>query len=178
MRVMSRVGPAELTLAEIGREAGVTPSALVQRFGSKRRLLATMTAGLGQDMRQFFDDLRAKHDDPLHAVRAYACCMADMAATPADLLRNVAYLQADIADEESHHGLVARSKLINRELVSLLQDSVARGDLRRETDAVALARNIEALISGALLTWAVHRRGTARAWLRRHIDALIEPHRA
>src|SRR5215216_3346341 len=39
VRVMLRCGPAELTLRAIAAEAGVTASALVQRFGSKRELL-------------------------------------------------------------------------------------------------------------------------------------------
>jgi AcrR family transcriptional regulator len=38
-RVMRRVGPAELTLRAIAKEAGVTAGALVQRFGSKRELI-------------------------------------------------------------------------------------------------------------------------------------------
>src|SRR5687768_12664904 len=44
MRAMSRVGPGELTLALIAEEAGVTAGALVQRFGSRRQLLVTMSA--------------------------------------------------------------------------------------------------------------------------------------
>src|SRR4026207_2519884 len=39
VRVMRRRGPADLTLREIGAEAGVTAGALVQRFGSKRAML-------------------------------------------------------------------------------------------------------------------------------------------
>src|ERR1051326_3145493 len=39
VRVMLRRGPAELTLREIAKEAGVTASALVQRFGSKHAML-------------------------------------------------------------------------------------------------------------------------------------------
>ena len=42
-RVMSRLGPRELTLAHIANEAGLTASALVQRFGSKRGLLLAMS---------------------------------------------------------------------------------------------------------------------------------------
>ena len=38
-RAMSRLGPGELTLADIAAEAGVTAGLLVQRFGSKRDLL-------------------------------------------------------------------------------------------------------------------------------------------
>ena len=39
VRVMLRVGPAELTLGAIAAEAGLTAAALVHRFGSKRALL-------------------------------------------------------------------------------------------------------------------------------------------
>ena len=42
-RVMSRLGPHEVTLADIAAEAGLTASALVQRFGSKRALLLTLS---------------------------------------------------------------------------------------------------------------------------------------
>jgi AcrR family transcriptional regulator len=177
MRVMARVGPAELTLADIAQEAGLTAGALVQRFGSKRQLLINLSELLGSGMGDFFAQLRAKYDDPLEVVRQYASAMAGMARTPADLLRNFAYLQEDMADEALRVRFVAQSKSVNRELRASVRDAIKRGDLREETDATALVRNIEALISGALLTWAFHRQGTAESWVLRHIDALLAPHR-
>ena len=39
LRLMSRLGPVKLTLAEVAKEAGVTAATLVQRFGSKRALM-------------------------------------------------------------------------------------------------------------------------------------------
>src|SRR4051794_30236204 len=38
-RVIARVGPARLTLAEVGREVGLSAATLVQRFGSRRGVL-------------------------------------------------------------------------------------------------------------------------------------------
>ena len=46
MRVMSRLGPVKLTLAEVAKEAGVTAATLVQRFGSKRGLMLRISAAL------------------------------------------------------------------------------------------------------------------------------------
>jgi AcrR family transcriptional regulator len=176
MRAMSRVGPGELTLARIADEAGVTAGALVQRFGSKRQLLVTMSGLLSTGTAEFFHQLRGEADAPLDVVRAYADCMAGMAATPAALLRNFAYLQADLADPDIRRHLVAQSRAVRRELTALLEEAASRGELARNTEVAALARNIEALISGALLTWAFHEEGSAAAWLRSHIDALLGPH--
>ena len=38
-RAIARLGPSKLTLADVAREADVSPASLVQRFGSKRALL-------------------------------------------------------------------------------------------------------------------------------------------
>lgn len=176
LRVMSRVGPGQLTLAAIAEEAGVTAGALVQRFGSKRQLLVTMAGLLGSGMSEFFAQLRQQHDAPLDVVRAYAECMAEMAKTPGALLRNFAYLQVDLADPDLRKQLVAQSKIVHKELNALLREAITRRELARDTDVPALVRNVEALISGALLTWAFHQRGTAAAWIRKHIDALLHPH--
>jgi AcrR family transcriptional regulator len=176
IRAMSRVGPAELTLAQIAHEAGVTPGALVQRFGSKRQLMVTMSGLMSTDMSQFFQQMREKHDAPLAIVRAYGECMAAMAPNPAALLRNFAYLHADLADPEIRTHLVEQSRQVQRELAALLREAVSRGDMSRDTDVAALTRNIEALISGALLTWAFHEQGTAASWVRSHLDALLRPY--
>jgi AcrR family transcriptional regulator len=176
MKVMSRVGPGELTLSQIAAEAGVTPGALVQRFGSRRELLVTMSGLLSSDMSQFFQQMRAEHDSPLDSIRAYAECMAAMAPNSTALMRNFAYLQADLADPDIRKHLVAQSHQVQRELTKLLDEAGARGELSRDTDVAGLARNIEALVSGALLTWAFHEQGSAASWLRAHVDALLRPH--
>ena len=176
IRVMSRVGPADFTLAAIAEEAGVTPGALVQRFGSRQELLRTMASGLGADMRAFFRDTRAKEPGAVATIRIYAACMADMAKTPAALLRNFAYLQDDLTDPELRARLVDQSKVVRAELAKLVREAIELRELRKDTDVAPLVANIEALVSGALLTWAFHRKGSARGWLLEHIDALIAPH--
>ena len=176
LRVMSRVGPGQLTLAEIADEAGVTAGALVQRFGSKRELLVRLAGLLGSGMSSFFAQLRAQHASPIAVVRAYAECMADMAKTPGALLRNFAYLQVDLTDPDLRTQLVAQSREVRKELAATLREAIAQGEVRRDTDIPALVRNLEALISGALLTWAFHQQGTAKKWITSHVDALLAPH--
>src|SRR5690242_9543055 len=106
-RAMRRRGPRELTLADIAAEAGVTPGRLVQRFGGRRGLFVAMSERFAGGTAAVFEDLRAAHPGPLATLRAYARCMADLAPTPDALLRNLAYLQIDLADEELRGHLVA-----------------------------------------------------------------------
>src|ERR671911_133510 len=90
-RVMSRLGPGELTLADIAHEAGVTAGLLVQRFGSKRDLLLTLSQRFSGGTAEMFTELRRGRRSPLATLRAYSDCMANMAASPAAFARNFAY---------------------------------------------------------------------------------------
>jgi AcrR family transcriptional regulator len=174
-RAMRRRGPHELTLADIAGEAGITPGRLVQRFGSKRALLTALSERFAGSAGPIFAHLRASHRAPLATLRAYAACMADLAPTPDALLRNLAYLQGDLADAVLRGHLVENARATRREMTALIADATAAGELRPEVNARALARTIENVISGSLMSWATYREGKAVDWISRDVEAVLAP---
>jgi AcrR family transcriptional regulator len=176
IRAMGRLGPAELTLAEIAAEAGLTASAVVQRFGSKRALLLTMSEQLAASTEGFITGLEAAHRSPLAALRAYADCMAGLAVSPAALFRNLAYLQIDLTDPEFRTHLEAQARGTRAGLEALLASARRAGELTAETDPGRLARTVEAVLSGSMLTWGFYRKGTAARWMRNDLEAVLAPY--
>jgi AcrR family transcriptional regulator len=174
-RAMSRRGPHELTLADIAGEAGVTPGLLVQRFGSKRQLLLALSERFAGSAGAVFASLRAAHRQPLATLRAYAACMAGLAPTPEALLRNLAYLQLDLADEGMRGHLVENARGTRREIEALLEEAIAAGEFRRDVDVRTLARTIEVVVSGSLMAWATYREGRAADWIGRDLEAVLGP---
>lgn len=174
-RAMSRRGPHELTLAAIAQEAGVTAGRLVQRFGSKRALLLALSERFAGSAASVFASLRKAHPSPLATLRAYAACMADLAPTPEALLRNLAYLQGDLTNAALRRHLVENARATRREIASLIEDAMAAGELRQDVDTPSLARTIEAIVSGSLMSWATYREGQAAAWIARDFDAVLAP---
>jgi AcrR family transcriptional regulator len=174
-RAMSRRGPHELTLADIAGEAGVTPGLLVQRFGSKRDLLVALSARFAGSTGTIFAGLRAAHRSPLATVRAYAACMADLAPTPEALLRNLAYLQLDLADDVLRGHLVENARATRHEIEALLEAAAKAGELRRDIDVRSLASTVEVVVGGSLMSWATYREGKAADWIVRDLDAVLKP---
>jgi AcrR family transcriptional regulator len=174
-RAMTRRGPHELTLADIAGEAGVTPGRLVQRFGSKRALLVALSERFAGSAGPVFAGLRTANRSPLAALRAYAACMADLAPTPEALLRNLAYLQGDLGDEVLRGHLVANARASRRQIEVLLAAAVAEGELRRDVKVRSLARTVETVIGGSLMTWATYREGKAADWIARDLEAVLAP---
>ena len=175
-RATTRLAPSELTLAEIAAEAGVTAGALAQRFGSKRELLLALARAAAASTGDFIGQLKAAHRSPLAAVRAYAECMAQLAQSPAALARNLAYLQIDLADPDFREQLAVQAKATRAGLTDLLAAAVAAGELRRNTDVTSLARTVEAMVSGSLMTWAFYSEGPAERWIRDDVNAVLAPY--
>jgi AcrR family transcriptional regulator len=175
-RATMRLAPNELTLAEIAAEAGVTAGAVAQRFGSKRALLLALAKAAAASTGDFIAQLRAEHRSPLAAVRAYAGCMAGLAQSPAALARNLAYLQIDLADPDFREQLAVQARQTRAGLRDLFEAAVAARELKRGTDVDALARTVEAMIAGSLMTWAFYHDGPAERWIRDDVDAVLAPY--
>jgi AcrR family transcriptional regulator len=175
-RAMQRLGPGELTLADIAGEAGVTAGLLVQRFGSKRGLLLALAGRFADGTAALFAGLRQAHRSPLAALRAYAEGMAGMAPTPAALMRSLAYLQVDLTDPEFRAHLSRSAAATRQELQKLIKEAIAAGELSPATNARQLARTVEAIIGGSLLSWAFHQRGTSARWMRDDLNAVLKPY--
>lgn len=172
-RVVMRLGP-NLTLADVAKEAGVSPATLIQRFGSKRGLLLALTAGGAAGLADEFARMRATSRSPLAAVYGVADCMAAMADTPEMLSNNLAFLQIDLTDPEFHQHALAHSRAMQSELKRLLDEAVARDELQR-CETARLARAVQALIGGSLLQWAIDRNGRVADRLRQDLDVLLKP---
>ena len=175
-RAMSRLAPGELTLAHIAGEAGVSAGLLVQRFGSKRDLLLSLSEKFSGGTREMFDELRRGHRSPLAALRAYSDCMAHLAATPAAFARNFAYLQIDLTDPAFRKHVAKHAAASRVELQKLVRDAIDAKELKADTNARQLARTIEAVVGGSMLSWAFYQEGSARKWMRYDLDAVLKPY--
>ena len=173
-RVMRRVGPAELTLGAIAKEAGVTAGALVQRFGSKRELILAHwreAAAVSPP-----PESAARAASPLQALRAIAAEYARLATSPRAALRNLAYMQSDWADAALRRHWLRHTRAARARCEQLVTEAVVQGELRAGTNAKALARMIEVTLGGSFLAWTLHREGSAATRLREDLDATLRPY--
>jgi len=174
--VITRLGPAEFTLADIAKAAGLAPATLIQRFGSKRGLLLALTRTAAEGADQCFVRVRAENRSPLKALFACFTEMACMAATPEALANTLAFLQMDLTDPDFRQWSLMSSKATLAGFHALLDDAVRAGELER-CDTEGLARLIQAASHGSLVSWAFHQDGDAAAWMRRDMEVLLKPYR-
>ena len=176
-RVMQRRNPVELTLADVAKEAGVVPATLIQRFGTKRELLlATCKAGTS-DVAANFATARAKYRSPLATLITLLVDCSSFAATPESMANGLAYLQIDLTDPEFHAVTLAQFVAMRDQIKKLLDEAVSVRELKA-CNTFDLARLIQQVYDGAMLDWAVYRKGTLAASMRQSLKALLAPYRS
>ena len=176
IEVMGRVGPAGLTLAAVAGAVGLAPATLLQRFGSKRGLLAALSRQTAADAALAPDLVRARFALPLEALRALmAASMAPM-ATPESFANHLAFLCTDLVDEELCEHAREIHLAQRRAVETLLLEAVAAGELRAGTDTAALAETVQAITAGIGLTWALDRRGELAQRIGQQVDAVLSAH--
>jgi len=174
-RVMQRVAPPDFTLAAIADEAGVTAGLLVQRFGSKRGLMVRLAELSAAASAGFIEGLRERYESPLAVLRAYVDCMADLAASPEAFARNLAYLIDDLRDPDLRQHLESQARRTRTAITKLLTEAIAHRELAKRANPKQLARTVETIIGGSMLTWATYREGTAVRWMRQDLDLVLGP---
>jgi AcrR family transcriptional regulator len=175
-RVMQRLGPTQITLADVAKEAGVVPATLIQRFKTKRGLLLATCRRAPDMVPRQFAEARTKYGSPLAAlVGIYADCSGS-STTPDAVANGLAYLQVDLTDPEFHAITLAQFRAMREETRRLLDEAFAARELRA-CDTEELGRLLQQVNDGAMLGWAVFREGTLERWVRREMEVLLRPYR-
>jgi AcrR family transcriptional regulator len=176
-RIISRHGPGKFTLADVGREAGLSAAALVRRFGSKRGLMLALARSASDSVDACFDMVWRASRSPLAAVLAAGTEMTRYVRSPEEMSNHLAFLQTDLSDPDFYEVTLENSRRMLAGYKRLLDEAVAAGELV-PCDTARLARAVDAVAGGSLIGWAVHRRGTAEAYVRYDLTTVLEPYRA
>ena len=90
------------------------------------------------------------------------------------MANSLAYLQIDLTDPDFHAVLLTQFVTTRNEIRKLLDDAINARELN-PCDISELARLVQQINSGAMLDWAVYRKGSLAAWIRRSLEALLRP---
>jgi len=176
-RVLQRRSPVDLTLADVAKEAGVVPATIIQRFGTKRALLLANCKAWTADVTGQFARARAKYGSPLQTLIELLVDSSAFAATPESMANFLAYLQIDLTDPEFHAVLLKQFATTRDEIKKVLDDAVSAHELK-PCDTSQLASLVQQVNGGAMLDWAVYRKGPLATWIRRSLQALLAPYRS
>lgn len=171
-RTIFRIGPTRLTLSAVAADAGLSPSSLVQRFGSKRGLMLAFSRSAAHGLAERFTADRAAHASPLAALRASLIEMTAGITTAPTLANHLAFLALELGDPELRRETRKHATSMLAQIRVLLAEAIEAGELA-DADPERLAETIYVTYNGALISWAILRKGSLSSWLGSALDSAL-----
>jgi AcrR family transcriptional regulator len=166
-----------VTLADIATEAGLAPSTLVERFGSKRALLLAAGAVATRSVAAVFDAAEAHDTGPLTALCSALVQLSSPLGTRPALAHHLGVLRLDIADPDFRELAARHARELRSRISALLARAVEDGALSRRTDVERLAQTVQVTYNGALVSWGIAGRRALGDTLRDELEAVLAPWR-
>jgi AcrR family transcriptional regulator len=175
-RVIAARGPHQLTLTDIGREAGISPATLSQRFGSKRGLLLAVAASGPAVIGNAFSEASGRSRTPLGALEGALTSLAASVSDPDEVANHLAFLALDLASPDFREHAALDTGALRAGIDALIKEAATAGHVvvRSRPPLVEL---VQASYHGALLMWAIERDGSAAERVRRHVRLALAPYR-
>ena len=164
LKVMSRKGPAEFTLAAVAAEVGIAPATLVQRFGDKRGLIQRALSHDNSGFARLADEVPAA-PGRANAVALFLS-MTPEAVDADELATGLLWLREDFRDPMLNR--------LARERFRLLRAALAERMPPLPVPAELAALLLEAQWQGAVNQWGFFREGTLANYLQRSLEAWFD----
>jgi AcrR family transcriptional regulator len=175
-RVLHRIGPGRLTLADVAAEVGLAPSTLLQRFGSKRGLLLAHAERAAGQVGPALQAVRASAASPLEALVEALAGIAHDVETPEQMANSISLLLIDLIDADFYVHARAFTATMLAEIQVLL-DAATEAQQVIPCDTARLARAVQTTFNGTLILWAIDREGTLVERIRGELGFLLGPFR-
>lgn len=177
LHLVQRIGPERFTLAAAGKQTGLSPSTLVQRFGSKRALLLSADRWAVERWVAGMDAVPQTRSalDRLVAGMLYT---VDPGTTAEEMANSVSLLQIGLADSEFHASTKDGALRLRAKILERLCEAAANAELKPDVDLDGLAELVEITYHGAMIRWAIHRDGRLVRSMETAFSRLLRPYRA
>jgi AcrR family transcriptional regulator len=147
--LMASMGPGGFTLAELGKEVGVAPATLLQRFGDKQTLIEKAFARDNERFMEWMESLPGGVGADV-VVKVYADATRLFGDKP-NLADHLLWLREDIRDPMMNRLALERFKVFRAAIVKRLPPM--------RVPANTAARLLDAQHHGAVIQWGLEPRG-------------------
>jgi AcrR family transcriptional regulator len=157
--LMASMGPAGFTLAELGRQVGIAPATLLQRFGDKQTLIERAFARDNQRFVAWLEHLPQGIGADI-VIKIYADATRLFGDHP-NLADHLLWLREDIRDPTMNRLALERFRLFRTAIVKRLPPM--------RIPANTAARLLDAQHHGAVIQWGLEPKGRLADFVRRSL---------
>ena len=176
IELVGRHGVDKLTFASLSSHTGLAPATLVQRFGTKQRLLTAVTKHCLQSMAPTLVAARDEYASPLQAILMAFTSMAKAVTSVKEFANGQVFFYLALTDKEAN-ALLHKSTMESLEKIRQLLNEAVQAKELRPCDTAALALSLQTTYEGAITTWLIYQQGTTEEWVTNRLVEVLTPYK-
>lgn len=170
-------GPRSLTFESLAKRVGLVPAALVRRFKNKQQLLLQVDKyGLHHTNTKVAEAIEDKKS-PIDTIIAQFTAELAFASTLERFANGQEFLLMDFREKDLYNNYRTSFEHRHQQIIELLQQSQAAGELEEINNVADLARHLEMLLHGAGHVWAMTQEGPVEDYIKHHVLLALQPYR-
>lgn len=170
-------GPRSLTFESLAARVGLVPAALVRRFKNKQQLLLHVDRyGLERTNTKVAEAMGDKKS-PIDAIIAQFTAELGFASSIERFANGQEFLLMDFREKDLYSNYRVSFEHRHQQIIELLQQSQAMGELDKIDDTPELARHLEMVLHGAGHVWAMTQEGPIENYIHTHVLLALQPYR-
>lgn len=163
-------GPGDLTFESLGARVGLVPAALVRRFKNKQQLLLQVDRYGLERTNGKVQEAMDQSSSPVDAIIAQFTTELAFASSLERFANGQEFLLMDLRNTDMYKNYRVSFEHRHQQIIELLQEAQAKGDLTDISDMPELARHLEMLVHGAGHVWAMTQDGPIEEYIRHHVE--------
>jgi AcrR family transcriptional regulator len=175
-RAISERGASTFSIESVALPLGVTPQAILRRFGSKQALVLAIAERRTRRAVTALSQGPNLGSSPLEAmVGFFERRMSSREYNRKQVRSNFGFMLRGLEDESVRPHLLRQAALVRANLRAFLAAAIEAGEL--EGDADEITALVESLYNGALYVWAMRGRGSAWSHFGPQLELLLSTFR-
>jgi len=170
-------GPGRFTFERLGAQVGLVPAALVRRFKNKQQLLAEVDRFALAQTNEKVDEAMEKTSSPTEAIIAQFVTELGFASTLERFANGQEFLLMDLREKNLYTNYQASFQHRHEQIVALLKEAEATGELDGAANNDELARHLEMILHGAGHVWAMTQDKPIEEYITSHVEFALRPYR-
>jgi AcrR family transcriptional regulator len=177
LEVIRVKGPTEFTLSDISKSAQLSPATLLQRFGSKDKLLVSAISYANKKMQERFhlvvSQAQGSHSNPMEVLIEILIGLIEGTETPEQIAAGLDILKKDILEQDLNKVSVEHFLIRRQLLENLLLQAQAQKIIKAEAPTKTLAHGLDSIWQGTILLWAIEKSGVLNTLIRTNLMLLL-----
>jgi AcrR family transcriptional regulator len=172
--VILKVGASDFNLQDLSKKTGLSPSTLIQRFGSKKNILLEAIKLARQNLKEDLNKITLSHKSPTQQIINIYLEPVNLLKSPESVAKTLDLIKLEIKQKKLKPLVRDFFRIRRKKIKVLIIAGQKEQEIRSNLNSLQIISHLETLWHGSIVLWALIGKNTAHEWLKKELHFFLK----